>query len=202
MRHAEFLRGSVIAAVVAAAGLLAWPAVGAAQTAVGEATAVRATTDGLLGATTTVLADTGALAGTSDARDAALVTGSVPSLLGAEVLRAVTIGWPDQVASEASLADLGLTVGGTGISADFVMARAKAVLGADGSGSSLIVNLAINGVPIAVTGQPNQTVSIPGGQLVINEQTVSAAGTTVNALHATVFGVADVAIASATAGIE
>lgn len=202
MGHARSLRRSGIATVVVAAGLLAWPAAGAAQTVVGQASAVRATTNGLLGATTTVLADTGALGSTSDARDAALVTGSVPSLLGAEVLNAVTIGWPDEVASEASLANLGLTVGGTGIFADFVMARATALSEAAGNGSSLVDNLSINGVPISVTGQPNQTISIPGGYVVINEQTVSAAGTTVNALHATVFGVADVVIASATAGIR
>jgi hypothetical protein len=225
MRHTESLRGRVIAAVVAVAGLLAWPATGAAQlgvvgdllasptagaeptdsadpTVVGQASGVRATTLGLLGGTTTVLADTGALEGTSDARGAGLVTGSVPALLGAEVLNATTIGWPDQVASEASLANLGLIVGGTGIFADFVMARATGVLGAAGSGSSVVENLSVNGVPISVTGQPNQTVSIPGGLLVINEQTVSGAGTTVNALHATVFGVADVVIASATAGVQ
>jgi hypothetical protein len=227
MRHTE-LRGSVIGAVVALAGLLAWPATGTAQlgvvgdplpsptgsaeptatadaadaTVVGQASGVRATTLGLLGGTTTVLADTGALEGTSDARGAGLVTGSVPSLLGAEALNATTIGWPDQVASEASVANLGLIVGGIGIFADFVMARATGLLGAAGSGSSLVENLSVNGVPISVTGQPNQTVSIPGGLLVINEQTVSGADTTVNALHATVFGVADVVIASATAGVQ
>jgi hypothetical protein len=93
-------------------------------------------------------------------------------------------------------------VGGTGISADFVMARALAALGGGVSSGSLIDNLAIGGVPIAVTGEPNQTIAIPGGQVVINEQTVSADGTTVNALHARVSGVADVVIASATAGIR
>jgi hypothetical protein len=123
-------------------------------------------------------------------------------VLSGEVLHAVTVGWPDQVASEASLANLGLTVVGTGISADFVMARALAVLGGGISGSSIISNLTIGGVPIEVTGEPNQTVAIPGGQVVINEQTVSADGSTVNALHARVSGVVDVVIASATAGIQ
>jgi len=82
------------------------------------------------------------------------------------------------------------------------MSEVSALLGALGSGTSLIDNLSINGVPIAVTGQPNQGIWIPGGQVVINEQTVSPGATTVNALHATVFGVADVVIASATAGIQ
>ena len=47
----------------------------------------------------------------------------------------------------------------------------------------------------------NQTVSIPGGQVVINEQQILSDGTlVVNALHATVSGVADVVVASAAAG--
>jgi hypothetical protein len=200
MRQTRFFRWSVIAAVVAT-GLLALPAAGAAQAVTGNAGAARVTTLGLGGATT-VLADTGTLGGPADARDASLVTGSVPSVLNGEVLNAVTIGWPDHVASAASLANLGLNVGGVGISADFVMATATAVLGGAGSGTSLIDNLSIGGVPIAVTGAPNQTVPIPGGRVVVNEQTVSPAGTTVNALHATVLGVVDVVIASATAGIQ
>jgi hypothetical protein len=194
------LRWSVVAAVVSA-GLWAWPTAGAAQTVAGNASAVRSTTLDLFGGTT-VLADTETLVDTNDARGAWMATGSVPSVLSGEVLNAVTIGWTDQVASEASLANLGLTLGGTGISADFVMARATALIGGAGTGSSLVDNLSINGVPIDVTGVPNQTISIPGGQVVINEQTVSAAGTTVNALHASVAGVADVVIASATAGIQ
>lgn len=149
-----------------------------------------------------MLADTGTLVGTADARDASVVTASIPSVLSGEVLHAVTIGWPDQVASEASLANLGVSVGGTGISADFVMARALAALGAGISQGSIISNLRIGGIPIEVTGEPNQTVAIPGGQVVINEQTVSADGVTVNALHARVSGVSDVVIASATAGIR
>ncbi len=186
-----------------ATALLAWPTASAAQAVVGDARAAQTTVLGFLGAaTTTVLADSGTLDSTSDARDASLDAGSVQSVFTGEVLSASTIGWPDQVASEASLANLGMTVGGTGISADFVMASATALLGGAAGGASLIDNLLINGVPISLNGAPNQTLWIPGGQVVINEQTVSAAGTTVNALHATVFGVADVVIASASAGIQ
>jgi len=202
MRQTGSFRRNVTALVVVTAGLLAWPRAGAAQTVAGNARAAGVTTFGLLGGTTTVLVDTGALASTVDAQDASSVTANVPSVLSGEVLNAVTIGWPDQVVSQASLGSLGLTVGGTGISADFVMATATAVLGAAGSGSSLIDNLSIGGVSIDVTGEANQTILIPGGQVVINEQTVSAAGTTVNALHATVSGVVDVVIGSATAGIQ
>lgn len=203
MRQAESCRWSVFTVLVAVAGLLAWPTAGAAQTLAGDAGAARVTTFSLLGgATSTSLAHTGALGGPGDARDASLVTGSVPSVLDGEVLNAVTIGWADQVVSQASLGNLSLTVAGTGISADFVMATATAVRGAAGSRSSLVENLSIGGIPIEVTGEPNQTISIPGGQVVVNEQTVSPAGTTVNALHARVLGVADVVIASATAGVQ
>jgi len=156
--------------------------------------------------TTTILAGTGSLADTTDARDTSQLTGGIPSLLGAGALHATTIGWPDQVASEASLGNLNLTVAGIAVSADLVMARALAVLGAVGSGGSNIDNLVINGIPIGVTGQPNQTIAVPGGQVILNEQTLSATGSKVNALHLVVgnvlTGVADVVIASATAGIS
>ena len=198
-----------VAVALMLAGLLAWPAASIAQlsttpTVVGDARAVQATVLGPLGtATTTVLADTGNLGGTTDARDASQLTGNIPSLLAGEVLSATAIGWPDEVDSAASLAGLNLNVAGVGISADFVMAQASQVLGAAGSGSSTISGLSINGVPIGVTGNPNQTVAIPGGQLIINEQTISSNGATVvNALHVIVNGVADVLIASATAGIS
>jgi hypothetical protein len=96
-----------------------------------------------------------------------------------------------------------MSVAGIGISADSVMAEASQVLGAAGSGTSYIDNLSINGIPVAVTGAPNQTIWVPGGQVTINEQTISSTGTAVvNALHVAITGVADVVIASATAGIS
>jgi len=202
MSRTASYRWRAVAVPMVFAGLLAWPAAGAAQTLTGDAKAVRATVLG----TTTTLANTGPLASASDPLEASLETGAIPSVLSGEALHAATIGWADQVASEAALGNLGLTVGGTGISADSVLARAQSVLGGASSGSTVIDNLAINGVPVAVTGEPNQTISIPGGQVVINEQSVSASGITVNALHATVSGLfgplADVVIASANAGIQ
>ncbi len=177
---------SYIAAIaLTLAGLLLWPAAGTAQltapTVTGQATAVQATVfGGLLGtATTTTLAGSGTLSGVNDERDAGQVTGSVPSLLSAEALNAFTYSYPDEVDSGASLGNVNLTVAGVGISADLVMAQASQVLGAAGSGSSIIDNLSINGVPVSPTGTA-----------------------VVNALHVTVNGVADVVIASATAGIS
>ncbi len=217
MHQTKSLRRCSIVVALATA-VLVWPAAGVAQlggilpspsptttsTVVGDASAVRVSVLGILGtATSTALADTGTLSGVNDARDASMVTGSVPSTLSAETLSAATISWVDQVDSEASLANLNMTVAGVGITADLIMARASQVLGAAGSGSSILSNLSINGTPIAVTGAPNQAIWIPGGQVIINEQTISSTGTAVvNALHVAVTGVADVVIASATAGVS
>jgi len=164
----------------------------------GQAAAVRST---VLGQTTS-LADTGTLGGVDDARNASQLSGALPGLLAAEVLQATTIGWTDQAASDASLANLGMMVAGIGISADFVMASATALAGAVGSGGSLVENLAVNGVPVAVSGAANQVVDIVGGRIVINEQQASAGGMVVNALHVIVDGVADVVVGSASASIR
>src|SRR5881409_2775041 len=205
-------RGSGLLAVAAlGAVLLAWPIAGAAQltglvdtVTTPPADPATGTPDlvGTVLGTTTVLAGTGTLVGgTSDALQASELAGDIPSLLRGEVLHAVTIGWPDQVASEASLAALDLNVAGINIGADFVMARALAVFGDAGVARASVDNLSINGLPIAVTGDPNQRIDVPGGVVIINEQRVSPDGTTVvNALHAVISGVADVVVASATAG--
>src|SRR2546428_401804 len=196
MRHRNSSRLGLAAAVVGVlGGLLVWPAVGSAKLTV--------PTPGTVLGATTVLGGTGTLAaGTSDALQASGATGSIPSLLTGEVLHAVAIGYPDQIDSEASLAALALNVAGTSIGADFVMSRATAVVGS-AVGTSNIDGLSINGVPIPVTGDPNQTIGIPGGSVVLNEQQSLPDGTlVVNALHAIVSGVADVAVASATAGFS
>ena len=181
---------------------LAWPGAARAQTVSGQARAVQTIVSGAFGPATTTLSDTGTLAGAGDARQASQLAGSVPSLVTGGVLHATTIGWSDEVDSEASLADLALTVAGNTIGADFVMARARAIVGASIVGLVNIDNLSINGVPIAVTGSANQVLVIPGGRVVINEQLASPTGTVVNALHIAVDGVADVVIASATAGVQ
>src|SRR6266568_4827884 len=193
-------RSASAAVVLLLAGLLAWPATAQSPTAsmvTGQGVAVQATVFGILGtATTTALADTGVIGATNLEQDVGQDTGSVASLLSADVLSSSTYSYADQVDSVSSLGDLNLNVGSVSITADSVMAEASQVLGAPGSGSSFVDNLAVN-------GDPNQTVAIPGGQMVINEQTISSTGSAVvNALHVTVNGVADMVIASATAGIS
>jgi hypothetical protein len=157
----------------------------------------------LLGtATTSALASTGISAANAES-DVGQSAGGIGPLLGAEVLNAATYSYSNEVDSTASLGNLALTVGVIRISADSVVAEASQVLGATGSGTSYISNLAINGVAVPVTGAANQAIAIPGGQLVLNEQSItSSGGAVVNAIHLTVNGVADVVVASATAAIS
>lgn len=199
--HQKFRRPILGAIALVTAGLLAFSPLGLAQssTVTGDASAVRATVLG----TTTVLGDTGFIGATNMEQDVGQDAGSVASLFTADVLDSSTYSYTDEVDSQSALGDLNMTVGAISITADSVVAEASQVLGASGSGAVFVDNLAINGVPVAVTGDPNQTVAIPGGQMVINEQTISPNGTAVvNAIHFTVTGVADVVIASATAGIS
>lgn len=191
-------------ALLAVAGL----AEGQSQTTFsGQATVVRATAP-IVG--NVVLADTGPIAPEGGAANATLLEASIPGLLSAEVLHASVVAGGNQSSAEASVASLDLTVSGNAISADFLQAQAQAQC-RDGrasvSGSSQIAVLTINGQTIAVTGEANQTVALPVGYVVINEQVASAdasgkcASITVNALHVVVPGIADVVIASAHADI-
>src|SRR6266702_6867804 len=179
----------------------------------GQAYAVKASVSDL--GISTVVSDTGGLPGSGGQLEASLLDVDVPGLLSAEVAHASTIGQGDRSRSEASLANLNLAVGGNTITADFLMSRALAVCGAAPTGSSEIANLVVNGQPITVGTQPNQTVTLPHGTIVINEQTSSSSAKnkngksdiTVNALHVTINDlsggvVADVIIASAHADID
>jgi hypothetical protein len=187
--------------------LLAWtqPAVAFS----GQATVLRAT---VLGITTTV-SDTGPLPSSGGALQTSLLSISFPGLLTADVAHASTIGQADRARSEASVADVSLTAGGNTIAASFLRSSAMAVCTTGGpavSGSSEIADLVINGQTIAVSGQPNQTITLPVGEVIINEQSSSVSGNTgsitVNALHVIVpdaLGVAgaDVVVSSAHADV-
>jgi len=188
----------VIGVTGALAGLLGWPGVGAAQTLTGQASAVTAVVVG----TVTSLADTGTLVDAADPLGTGQPLGSIPNLLSAEALHAVTMGWTDQVASEASLANLAMTVAGIGIAVDTIVSRALAVSGAVPIGLTDIEGLTIGGVSVSSTGDPNQTISIAGLSVILNEQIQSASGIVVNALHITTLdGLTNVVIGSAKAGI-
>ena len=168
----------------------------------GQATVVQANVLGL----ETVLSDTGPLPPSGGALEASLLEANVSGLLTAEVLHASTVGQGKESNSEASVANVSLTVGGNAIAADFLAARARAACGGSGpvtSGSSEIAVLTVNGQTVAVTGAPNQRVDLPlGGYVIINEQTSARAGDiTVNAVHVSIPGIADVIISSAHADV-
>ncbi len=162
----------------------------------------------VVASTTTVLADTGPLPSTGGTRDASALSGTVPDTLTADTLHASTIGQGDRVRSEASLEVLGVSAGANSITADLAMSQAMA-RGADKiasvSGVTYVSNLVVNGLPVVASGQPNQVVQLINGQLVINEQVTSVSGSTgsitVNALHLTINGGADVILGSSRAGV-
>lgn len=108
------------------------------------------------------------------------------------------------------MANDSLNVGGVSLAADLIMAMTEARCAsgkAAVTGSSIIAGLTLNGQPINVTGKPNQTIQLPLGlgQLVINEQVKNVNGRagsiSVNAIHLTVTGVADVILGHAESGI-
>lgn len=202
---AGILTGLLLATVFLLSGeQVAQPSASSTTEFSGRATALRATVLGI----ETVVSDTGPLPSSGGAREASLLEASVPGLFSTRVLHASSVGEGDQSRSEASLANLSLTVGGHTVTAGFLEARAAAVCtsgGAAVSGSSEVANLAIDGQAITVTGEPNQTIPLPNGKVVINEQRSSVSGgtgeITVTALRVVVDGVAEVAVSSAHADV-
>jgi len=206
MRYRVFHRWIFVALCVLSVGLLEWPARTRAQT-LGGITVVPPTIPVPVPVpvpvtVSTVLGDAGTLApGSLDSLYSELDSIST-SLVSAEVPSARVIGYADQIASDSYLSSLNLTIAGIAIAAASAEAAARGPLdGSPGDATSHISSLSINGVEVLIDGTVNQTVAIPGGQVVINEQQVLSDGTlVVNALHATVSGVADAVVASATAG--
>src|SRR2546428_5865138 len=198
MRYGVFHRWLLVVCGVSSIGLLGWSARTEAQIPAN----VPGTVTGINTRTTTVLGDTGTLPpGSVDSLYSEADSIST-SLVSAEVPSARVIGYVDEIVSDSYLSSLKLIIAGVTIKADSAEVQARARLdGTSGSGTSYVSNLSINGVVVTVDGTMNQTVFIPGGQLVINEQQVLSDGTmVVNALHAIVSGVADAVAESAKAG--
>jgi len=164
------LRGSVLAAVALAlacserphpaAPVLATDATAPSATQAtsysGHATVVQAKLFGPVPAAVT-LVDAGSLPSSGGAREASLLDASVPGLLTAEVLHATSVGQGNASRSEASVAELALTVGTNSISAGFLEARATAMCtdgGATASGMRLNLFGAVNAAAPTDTGAP------------------------------------------------
>ncbi len=162
----------------------------------GHATALRANVLGI----TTVISEAGPISASGGQAGTSLAEASVPGLLTVGVLHASTIGEGNATRSEASTANLVLTLTGVTVEAEFLMSRANALCSSV-TATSEILGLKINGSATNVSGKPNQTINLGIGKVVINEQSTSMGSITVNALHVIVNGIADVVVSSAQAGI-
>lgn len=162
-----------------------------------------------------VLGDTGELDPSGMTREdtAVTLTNPAPVELSSKTITAITSGANYVSASSAAVEKLALKVGTLSIGADVVEANSSATcdpytMTVATAGSSTITNLRINGKAYAVSGKPNQKISIPGvATIIINEQTQLDWNTiAVSALHVIVPGVpgvasADVVISYARSGI-
>ena len=150
--------------------------------------------------------DTGELPEEGGALESSFLTLDQMDGVGGEIGHAVVVGQVDRTRSEASVGNVAITANGVLIEADFAMARALAVFQAGGGtgldGASEIGTLILNGIPVMLTGEPNQTVAVPGGRLVINERILTATSITVNTLRLVIDGDVEVVIASARAGYD
>lgn len=170
----------------------------------GEATALSGTVAGV----PVNLAATGPLEPSGGARNNSLVCypggpqcyvgvpDATSGLLSVQGLSAATVGQGPQTYSHASVANFTMLVSGVEIKAHYIEGAVKAKCDGTGDppasesvGRSQFSQLTIAGVPVNVSGLPNQTVTVasPLGNtvtIVLNEQKVSNGYLTVRALHA------------------
>src|SRR5256712_3585930 len=195
MRSMWSSRTVIVSALVMLLSSMVWPSPAHAVTTFGgEATGVWVfvPATGLI-----IKVTTGQIPPSGGEVEASLLSGDIPSgatggavALSTGTLHSVGVGL-DNTDAIASQANTNLTVSGNGITADFITAWSNASCTPDPVvvGGVTLENLVINGQPIFVTGTPNQTVSLPNGTAVINEQTSSIVGSTgelsVTALHVT-----------------
>ena len=129
------------------------------------------------------------------------LTVTIPNLLWTSVLNGEV--WANQYHSFAasSIDELKLKLPGIlELYASVLASKAAANCGGGPvTGNSSIAKLVINGQPIVITGQPNQTIWLGIAKIVINEQQPFYNGIRVRALHVEALGVADVVVAESAA---
>jgi hypothetical protein len=166
-----------------------------AETYGGEATGAQITVPAT---GTTIRAASGTLPLAGGGVEASLLIGDVPGsatggvvALAAGAMHSAAVGNGSLTSAESSMGAVNLTISGNQITSDFIMARSQAGCAPIPSvgGASQLVSLVINGQAITVTGSPNQTVTLPNGTVVVNEQVASIVGNTaelrVTAIHVT-----------------
>jgi hypothetical protein len=187
--------------VLAITASLCWGTTPPAMTFRGQGTAVNVTVLGI----NTVLGDTGPLPSKGGALETDLATVNIPLLLGSVIAHADAIGVGDHTEASATVTALNLLCGGVLIKADLIQSRAYAAgssaLVPVASGSSQLVNLVVAGKLIVISGKPNQTITLPVGKIVINEQSQGVGAMTVTALHVVITGIADVQLARSVVGV-
>lgn len=185
-----------------------------AQTYSGQATAVRSTVNTpLLPVLTTAVADSGRLPSAGGNVTLASTAVNIPNVLSVGDSTISTNGSAGVTTSSANVNLLNVGVLSNTVTATVIGSTAQASCPAGtASGNATITNLQINGLPVSVSGSPNQTITIfllgnQVGQLIINEQIVTPGGITVNALHLRLTDPLDltetnVIVASSHAGIQ
>jgi hypothetical protein len=208
MRH--FTLASRLSATLLVGALTALSPLADAQVSyVGDAAALNANVAGIVNVS---ISSTGSLPSTGGELSTSLLNFAVPPTLTLNLLTANTAGQDNQTNSQAAVTDVTLNVAGIYVRASVLNASATATCYADSaavSGNSTIIALKVNGLSIKVTGQPNQTIPLLIGSLVINEQISQVtsppqaitADIVVNALHLTVDLLADVVVSHAHAGM-
>ncbi len=167
----------------------------------GQATAANVTVLGI----NTVLGDTGVLGSKGGVLETDLATVNIPLVLSGVIAHGDVVGVGNHTEASATVTGLNVLCGGVLVTADLIQSRVY-VTGSGGqspveTGSSQIANLVVAGLPIVITGAPNQTIKLPLGKIVINEHSQGTGTITVTALHIVINGIADVKLARATAGL-
>jgi len=125
------------------------------------------------------------------------------SSASAEMLTSSSLGQGQQAESEAATGNLVLLAGTPGeVDLDFAMSQSYATC-SGAHGSAQLGSLTVGGQTVAVTGDANQQFSIPGVlDLVMNEQTLSSSGITVNALDLTTPDGTQILVDSASSSVS
>jgi hypothetical protein len=159
---------------------------------------------------TTNVVDTGPLPSAGGSSDVTLLTANVAGLLNADVLDSYVAGGNEHTVAQTTAANvnLGVSLVNVAVTAGAVASHAMAACKVNTpsvSGGSVITALSINGLPIVVTGAPNQTINLLLAKVIINERTTKISGNSASihtaAVHIVAAGLVDVSLGVADAGI-
>ena len=173
----------------------------------GRATTIDATVLGV----NKKICDTGPLPGAGGYIHDDIAHYTIPGVLIVNVLSCTTKGSNNVALSEASVFELILTVGGNSIFADVLSSYAAASCnpGPAVNAHSFIKRLNVNGQAIRIGTSPNQTIPLPTGYIVINQQqsqvTPFSASVTVSALRIVInkpVPIADITVSRSHADID